>query len=71
MVPTMRTVGEILEELGGVTKVARALGLPISTVHTWSRKNAVPAWRRDNLVGLARKARKPLAKTELLPSEAA
>ena len=41
----MMTAIQIIQTLGGVTKAARQLDIPITTVDTWRRKNAIPKWR--------------------------
>jgi len=47
------TVKEHLTALGGIVAVAKALGLPISTVSGWSINNRVPGWRVDALRALS------------------
>ncbi|MBY9062323.1 hypothetical protein K7957_05185 [Sphingomonas yunnanensis] len=45
----MQTTAEkIIDALGGTTPVARLMGSPISTVHSW-RKNGIPPWRLAQL----------------------
>lgn len=39
---------QILDTLGGTTAVAKLIGAPVSTVHSW-RKKGIPAWRIDQL----------------------
>ncbi|MGK2287323.1 carph-isopro domain-containing protein [Pedomonas sp. V897] len=46
----------MIDELGGTTAVARAIGVPVSTVHSW-RKNGIPHWRHDAIQKLASKKR--------------
>lgn len=50
----------MIDELGGTTAVARAIGAPVSTVHSW-RKNGIPHWRKDALQKLASKKRASLS----------
>ena len=47
------TVYDFLKSLGGSTKVARAIKLPLTTVHGWGRANSIPAWRVDAVVAFA------------------
>jgi hypothetical protein len=42
----MEKAKKIIEEFGGLTKAARAMELPISTVQGWMRgKGYVPSWQ--------------------------
>lgn len=52
-----------IKELGGATKVARELGVPMTTVATWSQRGSVPHWRIPSLVALAVKLGKPIPPT--------
>jgi hypothetical protein len=45
---------KLIDALGGATAIARELSLPTTTVHSWKRANAVPAWRQGALLKLAR-----------------
>ncbi len=51
------TVEQILDALGGFTKVAKDTGTPITTVHSWKRVGFIPEWRRPQLLALAKKAK--------------
>jgi hypothetical protein len=46
-------VGYILDQLGGPSKVARDLGVPIQTAHSWKSKGTIPRWRRASVLQLA------------------
>lgn len=46
----------IIDELGGTTVVARAIGAPVSTVHSW-RKSRIPHWRVAAIEALASQKR--------------
>jgi hypothetical protein len=35
----------IIKKLGGIRPAAKLLGLPVSTVANWHRKDRVPVWR--------------------------
>ena len=52
----MTTAADIIDTLGGYRAVADALSLPYTTVHSWCRHNAIPAWRWPDILGLAAKA---------------
>ena len=41
----MMTALQMIEALGGSAKAARRLGIPLTTVDSWKRKNAIPHWR--------------------------
>lgn len=58
----MRTVRDIIRDLGGNTAVADAHVPPISvkTVNDWVQKNYIPTWRRPELIRIAEKQRKSL-----------
>jgi hypothetical protein len=47
------TVQTFLTDLGGTAKVARELGIPLTTVATWAHRNKVPQWRLASLAALA------------------
>jgi DNA-binding transcriptional regulator YiaG len=47
------TVQQFLNELGGSTQVAKALGVPLTTVCAWGQRNRVPSWRLRELAALA------------------
>lgn len=49
----MRTVSDIIEELGGTSAVAQALALTPSTVSSWKSSGRVPGWRRAGLLQVA------------------
>ena len=41
----MMTAAQKIAALGGSASAARKLGVPITTVDTWKRKDSIPAWR--------------------------
>ena len=47
------TVQDFIKELGGTAHVARALGVPLTTVAAWTQRNSVPEWRLEKLAVLA------------------
>ncbi|MBM3927102.1 MAG: helix-turn-helix domain-containing protein [Sphingomonadales bacterium] len=51
----MDTVSTIFEKLGGVTAIANATGIPLTTVHGWKRSGFVPKWRVPALIELAKR----------------
>lgn len=56
----MRTVRDILQELGGVSAVSTETGIPLTTVHSWARSGAVPEWRVPVLVQMGAKVGRPM-----------
>lgn len=68
----MRTIREIIEDLGGSTKVAAEHDPPIpqSTVDSWMRSNSVPRWRVPDLKKTAEKLGKPLTDNDFPPKAA-
>lgn len=48
------TVNEFILELGGTARVAREISVPLTTVHSWQRRNSIPEWRMPDLVRIAR-----------------
>jgi len=44
---------EIIALFDGPTALSKCLGLPLSTVHRWSRANYIPEWRQPRLLELA------------------
>lgn len=63
----MKTVPDILTELGGVSAIAEATGIPLTTVHSWKRSGAVPEWRIPVLVEMGEKVGKPIAAGDFPP----
>jgi hypothetical protein len=61
----MTPIEQIFAAFGGPTKIARATGLSVQTVHDWSRpkKQAggsssppnIPSWRREKVLEAARR----------------
>lgn len=49
----MLTALQIIERLGGVSKVASDLDLPLTTVDSWRAVNFIPSWRQPALLALA------------------
>lgn len=43
---------------GSFTRLAKALHVPLSTVHGWSRRGSVPEWRRPALRVATKSARR-------------
>lgn len=51
----MRSVSEIVDALGGLTAVAAALDLPLTTVSSWKSRDSVPVSYWSPLLAAARK----------------
>ena len=58
------TAKDIVDRLGGVTAVSKALGVPLTTVSSWGRFNSIPDWRQPKLLELATATNVPLATTD-------
>jgi hypothetical protein len=58
------TVSTIIDKFGGQSALADALGVPVSTVHSWKRSNYIPHWRQPKIIELALDARIDLAPTD-------
>lgn len=46
---------QVVNAFGGLTKAARACGVPISTVHSWRNKKHIPNWRRAPIIEAAKR----------------
>jgi hypothetical protein len=64
------TALEIIKRLGGVSAVAKELGVPLTTVSSWGRFNQIPPWRQTKLLELASARNVSLATTDFPPPEA-
>lgn len=51
----MHVVEHIFIALGGPTALARELPAPVQTVHSWKKKRLIPAWRRPQVLDVARR----------------
>lgn len=67
----MRTVRDIIQDLGGNTAVADAHRPPISvkTVNDWVYKNFVPRWRKPELQRIAKEQGKFLPDSDFPPKD--
>lgn len=64
----MKTVAELFEEAGGVTKVASLLRKPLGTVSAWASRNRIPAEQVldvERSVGIPRHRQRP----DIYPAE--
>lgn len=50
----MSDIRTLIDAAGGQRKAARMLDVPTSTVHSWLRKDRVPAWRIEKINDLLR-----------------
>lgn len=66
----MRSVADIIEELGGVTALARALGhrWP-TTVQGWKSRGVIPSRQVSAVLKAANTLGKPLSAADLFPAE--
>lgn len=58
------TAKDIVDRLGGVTAVARDMGVPLTTVSSWVRFNSIPHWRQSKMLELATARNESLATTD-------
>jgi hypothetical protein len=58
------TAKDIVDRLGGVSAVAREMGVPLTTVSSWARFNSIPLWRQPKLLELATARNESLATTD-------
>jgi hypothetical protein len=63
------TAKQIIDSLGGVTAVAKALGVPLTTVSSWGRFNQIPLWRQPKLLELAAANGEALSTADFPPPE--
>lgn len=45
----MSDLVDLIDALGGVSALARDMGVPVQTVHSWKAAERVPQWRLDAL----------------------
>jgi len=62
----METVSDILEALGGPTKVAEALNRPDVTPRQWRRRGNIPTDYWPDLITLGKRLGKPITADALL-----
>jgi hypothetical protein len=49
-----KPIDTIIDRFGGVTKLARALSLPVTTVHSWKRRGCIPSGHQGAILAAAR-----------------
>lgn len=49
----MQSVSDVIEAVGGVTAVSRALGKPVGTVSAWKTRESIPSEQHAALVDAA------------------
>jgi hypothetical protein len=47
------STAEIIDQLGGLSEVARQLSVPVTTVSSWKIRNIIPEWRQTAVMRLA------------------
>jgi len=45
---------QLVKSSGGYTKLAKRLGISLTTLHGWKRRNNVPNWRVAHMLDLAK-----------------
>lgn len=61
---------QVVNAFGGLTKLSKATGWPVSTIQNWPITGCIPGWRRDGIIAAAKRERVTLPK-EFLKQEAA
>lgn len=61
------TVSEIIDRLGGTSKVADYTGWPYTTVDSWRSNRHVPEWRKAALLRMAVEFNVPLSTADFPP----
>jgi len=61
----------VIEKLGGIRPVARAMGLAHTTVQGWCETGIIPAYRQREVLNLAKTLNKRVTAADLIPGEAA
>jgi len=54
---TKKQIATIFSAFGGTSALARASGIPITTVHSWLRRGAIPSWRIHQIKQAAKAAK--------------
>ncbi len=62
----MQNASDIIDALGGTSKVAGALGIPPQTVSSWKATGSIPKWRTDAVRKLAKSKGVDLAQAQAL-----
>lgn len=58
----------LIDRFGGATELARMIGAPVSTVHSW-RKLGIPPARLSHIALLAKVAKKPIKDADAIAAE--
>lgn len=45
----MDDIRALVAAAGGQHKASRLIGVPVTTIHAWVKKNSVPEWRNDKV----------------------
>lgn len=62
----MKPIDLIFYRFKGATALAAALGLPITTVHSWKRRGVIPAGRMADVLDAAVAAGVPVTAEDLV-----
>ena len=57
-------IAQLIAAFGGTTETARIVGAPVTTVHSWKQKNAIPRWRWQAIEDAARERGIELSPTQ-------
>jgi hypothetical protein len=61
----MTIAAQIIDALGGPTKLHRKTGIPVQTIWDWKDSGNIPHWRRSTLIEAAKKLPEPLDPQQL------
>ena len=45
----MDDIRTLVAAAGGQHKASRMIGVPVTTIHAWTKNNRVPAWRLEKI----------------------
>lgn len=57
---TKKQIESLFIAFGGASTLARAAGIPVTTVHSWLRRGAIPSWRLHQIKQAAKAAKVPV-----------
>lgn len=64
--PTQSTADFVIQQLGGLTETAKALGITVPSVYTWQETGKVPPRRWKQVLALFKKRKLPLTIEQLM-----
>jgi hypothetical protein len=58
--PPITRADEVIERFGGIRPMATKVGVPVTTVQGWKKRNVIPGNRRDDILAAANKHNVPV-----------